>query len=383
MSYQAFRIPNNILFGEGAFEYLGTLKGERAVIVTGGSSMKRLGFLDKAKEILEKAGMEVEIIEGVEPNPSIGTVNRGAEKMRQFKPDWIIALGGGSALDAAKIMWVFYEYPELKFEDILEINSIPTLRKKAQFVAIPSTSGTASEITAASVITDTKKHIKYPIISQEIIPDIAIVDPALPAKMPPHITANTGMDVLTHAIESYVSTGANSYTSPLAMEAIKLVFEYLPRAYKDGNDMEARYHMHNASTIAGMAFNNSFLGLVHSLAHKIGGMFGITHGLANAILLPYICKYNMKNTDRYAEIEKVLGVSDLVETLKEFNRKLDIPLNFAALEEVQREKFEEVLSKMSENAYKDPCTLTNPRPTSPEDIEKIYRYAFEGKDIDF
>lgn len=383
MGFKAFRVPNNIIFDEGAFDYLGTLTGDRAVIVTGGSSMRRLGFLEKAQTILEDAGFEVDIIDGVEPNPSVKTVNRGAEQMREFKPDWIVALGGGSAIDAAKIMWTFYEHPDLDFEDVIEVNSIPDLRKKSHFVAIPSTSGTASEITAFSVITDTDEHIKYPIVSKEIIPDIAIVDPAVPATMPPHITANTGMDVLAHAIESYVSSGANSYTLPLAMEAIELVFEYLPKAYHDGDDMEARYHMHNASTIAGMAFSNSSLGLVHSLAHKIGGMFGVTHGLANAILLPYICKYNMKGTDRFKEIEDKLGISDLIEKIKKLNKELGIPLQFSALEEVDEAKFEEAVSEMSENAYKDPCTLTNPRKTNPEDVEKIYRYSFKGKEVDF
>ncbi len=294
-----------------------------------------------------------------------------------------MALGGGSALDAAKIMWAFYEYPELTFEEIIPINAIPTLRNKAQFIAIPSTSGTASEITAFSVITDTENHIKYPIVSTEIIPDIAIVDPALPAKMPPHITAHTGMDVLAHAFEAYASTAANSYTDPLAMEAIKLVFKYLPKAFENGDDMEARYHMHNASTIAGMAFSNASLGIIHSLAHKIGGEFGVTHGLANAILLPYVTKYNQQNTDKYDEIAKQLGVSNLVEALKDLSTKLNLPLSFGELEEVPQDKFAEVLSRMSENAFNDPCTLTNPRPTSPEELEKVYQYSFDSKDIDF
>ncbi|MCT4686949.1 iron-containing alcohol dehydrogenase [Vallitalea sp.] len=379
MSLQWFRVPKDIVFGEGALEYLSTLEGKKATLVTGGSSMKRFGFLDEAKKQLEKAGMEVSIVDGVEPNPSIDTVVRGGKEMAEFKPDWIIAIGGGSALDAAKIMWVYYEYPETKFEDLVA-GKFPRLRTQAKFLAIPSTSGTASEITAFSVITDTENHIKYPLVSYEITPDIALLDAALPAKMPAHITANTGMDVMTHAIEAYVSTAATSYTDPLAMEAIKLVFKQIPVAYADGSNMKAREDMHNASTLAGMAFTNASLGLVHSLAHKIGGELGITHGLANAILLPYIVEYNMKATDKFAEIEKQLEIKDLVTELKELNKKVGIPTTLKEVTEVEitEEKFNEVLDRMSKNAFADPCTLTNPRQSSAEDVKEIYKAAFYG-----
>nr|WP_094548216.1 iron-containing alcohol dehydrogenase [Petroclostridium xylanilyticum] len=383
MNLQWFRVPKDIVFGEGTLGYLAQLKGKKAMLVTGGNSMKRFGFLDEAKMHLEKAGMEVEIFDGVEPNPSIETVIKGGKAMLEFEPDWIVAIGGGSALDAAKVMWAFYEYPELKFEDIIEPGSMPKLRNKAQFVAIPSTSGTASEITAFSVITDTQKHIKYPIVSYEITPDIAILDSRLPATMPPHITANTGLDVMTHAIEAYVSTNATSYTDPLAMEAIKLVFRQLPVAYQNGKDLQARTDMHNASTLSGMAFTNSSLGLVHSLAHKIGGEFGVTHGLANAILLPYIVQYNRKATNKYEEIEKQLGFQELSVALKELNKKLDIPLAFKDVTEVEitEEKFLEVLDRMAKNAFEDPCTLTNPRQSSVEDVKMIYKAAFYGNDL--
>ncbi|GMQ61133.1 iron-containing alcohol dehydrogenase [Vallitalea maricola] len=379
MSLQWFRVPKDIVFGEGALEYLSTLEGKKATLVTGGSSMKRFGFLDEAKKQLEKAGMEVSIVDGVEPNPSIDTVIRGGKEMAEFKPDWIIAIGGGSALDAAKIMWVYYEYPETKFEDLVA-GKFPRLRTQAKFIAIPSTSGTASEITAFSVITDTENHIKYPLVSYEITPDIALLDAALPAKMPAHITANTGMDVMTHAIEAYVSTSATSYTDPLAMEAIKLVFKQIPVAYAEGSNMKAREDMHNASTLAGMAFTNASLGLVHSLAHKIGGELGITHGLANAILLPYIVEYNMKATDKFAEIEKQLEINDLVSELKELNKKVGIPTTLKEVTEVEmtEEKFNEVLDRMSKNAFADPCTLTNPRQSSAEDVKEIYKAAFYG-----
>lgn len=383
MSLGSFRIPKDIVFGENALEYLSTLEGKKAMIVTGGNSMKKFGFLDEAKKQLEKANIKVEIFDGVEANPSVETVESGAKAMSIFEPDWIIALGGGSALDAAKIMWAFYEHPELKFEDIIEPGSLPKLRNKAKLVAIPSTSGTASEITAFSVITDTKNHIKYPLVSTEMIPDIAILDPALPAKMPKHITANTGMDVLAHAIEAYVSTAASPYTDALAIQSIKLVLENIVTAYEHGDNMEARNNMHNASALAGMAFTNASLGLIHSLAHKIGGEFGITHGLANAILLPYIIQFNRKSTDKVSKLEKDLGIENLSSCIKELNEKLDIPLNFKDVTEVDmnEDKFKEVLVRMSENAYNDPCTATNPRESDPKIVEMIYTSAYYGKDI--
>lgn len=379
MTLKAFKIPKDIVFGEGALEHLSKLEGKKATIVTGGRSMKRFGFLDEAKSQLEKAGMEVSIVDGVEPNPSIETVIRGAKEMEEFGPDWIVAIGGGSALDAAKIMWVYYEYPDTKFEDLIA-GKFPKLRTKAKFIACPSTSGTASEITAFSVITDVKNHIKYPLVSYEMTPDIALLDANIPAKMPKNITANTGMDVMTHAIEAYVSTAASSYTDPLALKAIKLVFEQIVNAYEDGDNIKAREDMHNASALAGMAFTNASLGLVHSLAHKIGGEFGITHGLANAVLLPYIIEYNSKATDKFKEIEKQLEINDLVAALKELNVKVGIPKTLKEVTEVEitEEKFNEVLNRMSKNAFEDPCTLTNPRDSSPEDVKEIYKCAFYG-----
>ena len=380
MSLQWFRVPNDIVFGNGSLEYLSTLKGKKATLVTGGSSMEKFGFLDKAKEELEKAGMEVSIINGVEPNPSIETVIRGGKEMAEFNPDWIVAIGGGSALDAAKIMWVYYEYPDTNFQDLVEFK-FPKLRTKAKLIAIPSTSGTASEITAFSVITDTENHIKYPLVSNEMTPDIAILDGIIPSKMPPHITANTGMDVMTHAVEAYVSTNASCYTDPLAMEAICLTFKNLQAAYDDGNDLLAREKMHNASALAGMAFTNSSLGIVHSLAHKIGGEFGISHGLANAILLPYVVEYNASETSKYKDIEERLKIESLSEELKKLNKNLGIESGFKEVTEVEigEEKFKEVLDRMSKNALEDPCTATNPRKPSVDDLKEIYINAYYGK----
>ncbi|WP_434999237.1 iron-containing alcohol dehydrogenase [Vibrio scophthalmi] len=375
-----FKIPESIYFGENAMEALKTLQGKKAVIVTGGSSMKKFGFIAQTQQLLGEAGIDSLVFDGVEPNPSVQTVVKGAQAMRDFEPDWIIAIGGGSALDAAKIMWCFYEHPHLDFADIIPVGSMPALRTKAKFVAIPSTSGTASEITAFSVITDLENHIKYPIVSAHIVPDVAIIDPALPAKMPPHITANTGMDVMAHALEAFASIAANDYSDPLAMRAVKLVFENIEAAYKHGDDMAARDNMHNASTLAGMAFSNVSLGLVHSLAHKIGGEFGVTHGLANAILMPYIIEYNKQSTDKYAEIEHYLGLESIENELRALNAKLDIPLTFKEITEVEisEEAFLAVLDRMSQNAFDDPCTLTNPGTPTAEDVKEIYRRAYFG-----
>ncbi|MBA7843675.1 iron-containing alcohol dehydrogenase [Klebsiella sp. RHBSTW-00484] len=376
----SFSIPRSIIYGEDALEHLSTLSGKKAALVTGGSSMKRFGFLDKAIGELNKAGMECIVIDNVEPNPSIKTVWRGAKEMLAFEPDWIVAIGGGSALDAAKVMWCFYEHPELKFEDIIPVGSMPPLRNKARFVAIPSTSGSASEITAFSVITDTANHIKYPIVAADLVPDIAILDPTIPAKMPPHVTAHTGMDVMTHALEAYVSTAANSFTDPYAVEAIRLVFEHLETAYRSPDDLNARMHMHNASALAGIAFTNASLGLVHSMAHKIGGEFGITHGLANAIMLPYIIQYNAKFTKKYRQLEEALGINNLIEALNELNKRLGIPKTLSQCDEVEINEvtFVNVLDRMSGNAVDDPCTLTNPNYPSVQDVKGLYTKAFYG-----
>ena len=381
MSTMRFSIPRETIYGENAMEKLSELRGKRAAIVTGGSSMRRFGFLERAQNLLAKAGMESIIIDGVEPNPSVQTVYRGAEEMRAFEPDWIVAIGGGSALDAAKVMWCFYEYPQLKFEDIIAVGSMPPLRNKARFIAIPSTSGTASEITAFSVITDTEKHIKYPIVAADMVPDIAILDPQLPEQMPAHVTANTGMDVMAHAVEAYASIAATSFTDPYAAEAVKLVLANIETAYKHPHDKTARFNMHNASALAGMAFTNASLGLVHSLAHKIGGEFGVTHGLANAILLPYVIRFNRQFSQKYDQLEKLLGIADIAEEIRKLNTGLDIPSCFKDCTEVEfdESKFRDVLQHMSENAHADPCTLTNPGKPAVDDVKAIYEAAFYGK----
>ena len=298
--------------------------------------MKKGGFLQKVEAVLKENGLQVELFEGVEPDPSIETVFRGAEAMRKFEPDVIVAIGGGSPIDAAKAMWVFYEYPEKTFDDIKDPFTMPKLRTKAIFVAIPSTSGTASEVTAFSVITDYSTNIKYPLADFEITPDIAILDTDIPQTMPEKLTAHTGMDALTHAIEAYVATARSDFSDPLALKAISDIYDCLVDSYH--GDKEARGKMHIAQCLAGMAFSNALLGIAHSLAHKTGAVFDIPHGCCNAILLPSVIQYNSRVCmDRYADIAKAIGLPGatdkqltdaLVESIKELNRKLDIKQSY-------------------------------------------------------
>ena len=291
-----FTLPRDLYHGKGSLEALKDFDGKRAIVCVGGGSMKRNGFLDRAIGYLKEAGMEVELFEGIEPDPSVETVMRGAEVMQKFKPDWIVAMGGGSPIDAAKAMWIKYEYPDVTFEDMCKVFGLPKLRQKAHFCAISSTSGTATEVTAFSIITDYEKGIKYPIADFEITPDVAIVDPELAETMPVKLVAHTGMDAMTHAIEAYVSTANCNYTDPLAIWAIKMIQKHLVKSYNE--DMESRDQMHDAQCLAGMAFSNALLGIVHSMAHKTGAAFKnghIIHGAANAMYLPKVIKYNSKD----------------------------------------------------------------------------------------
>ena len=390
-----FTLPRDIYHGEGALEELKNLKGKKAIIVVGGGAMKRQGFLDKAVNYLKEAGMEVSVFEGVEPDPSVETVMKGAKAMQEFEPDWIVAMGGGSPIDAAKAMWAFYEYPDISFEDLITPFSFPELRQKAKFAAIPSTSGTATEVTAFSVITDYAKGIKYPLADFNITPDVAIVDPALVAQLPVKQVAYTGMDALTHAIEAYVSTLHCPYTDPLALKAIEMVFDYLPASYRC--NMEARAKMHDAQCLAGMAFSNALLGIVHSMAHKTGAAFStghITHGLANAMYLPYVIKYNAKDpvaAKRYAEIARFVGlpgasekalINSLCEKINEFNVILDIP---ATLKDfgINEDEFKEKIATIAENAVGDACTGSNPRAIDPATMEKLFTCVYYGTEVDF
>lgn len=395
-----FTLPRDIYFGENAMENLKTLKGKRAIVVVGGGSMKRFGFLDKAVGYLKEAGMEVELFEGVEPDPSVETVMRGAEAMRKFQPDWIVAIGGGSPIDAAKAMWAFYEYPDVTFESLCVPFNFPELRQKAKFCAISSTSGTATEVTAFSVITDYSKGIKYPLADFNITPDVAIVDPELAQTMPQKLIAHTGMDALTHAIEAYVSTAANDYTDALAMKAIEMVTSYLPSSYK-GN-RESRAAMHNAQCLAGMAFSNALLGIVHSMAHKTGAAFcegsmkgrHLPHGCANAIYLPYVIKYNAHDeraAERYADIARMLGLpgsSDkaLIESLctliGSMNGIFDIPHTLKDFG-VDEAEFNAKVDEIAANAVGDACTGSNPRAIDPATMAKLFKCTYYGTEVDF
>lgn len=389
-----FTLPRDMYYGEGALEALKGLEGKRAIIVVGGGSMKRGGFLDKAVEYLKEAGMEVELFEGVESDPSVETVMKGAEKMREFQPDWIVSMGGGSPIDAAKAMWAFYEYPDVTFEDLCIPFNFPKLRTKAKFAAISSTSGTATEVTAFSVITDYEKGIKYPLADYEITPDVAILDPALVESMPKSLIANTGMDALTHAVEAYVSTANSPFTDPLAIKAIQMVFEYLEKSYN--GCLESREQMHYAQCLAGQAFTNALLGIVHSMAHKTGAIFStghITHGYANAMYLPYVIQYNQKDETalkRYGEIGKAIGLegsdeeitAELVRKIKELSSKFDIKLNLKDFG-IEEAEFNEKIGEIAKNAVADACTGTNPRSIDDENMEKLFKYVYEGKDVDF
>lgn len=400
-----FTLPRDLYHGKGSLEVLKTLGGKKAIIVVGGGTMKRMGFLDSAVTYLKEGGMEVALFEGVEPDPSVETVMRGAEAMRAFEPDWIVAMGGGSPIDAAKAMWAFYEYPETTFEDLITPFNFPTLRTKAKFCAIPSTSGTATEVTAFAVITDYAKGIKYPLADFNITPDVAIVDPALAETMPPKLTAHTGMDAMTHAVEAYVSTLNCDYTDPLALHAIKMIKNDLKASY-DG-DMAARDRMHNAQCLAGMAFSNALLGIVHSMAHKTGAAFTgghIIHGCANAMYLPKVIKYNSKDetaAKRYAEIADFLGLGGstvtekvdlLIKMLRDMNDALNIPqaIKFYGEGGVKADKSiideQEFLAKLPEvaaNAIGDACTGSNPRQPNQEEMEKLLKACYYDLEIDF
>ena len=390
-----FTLPRDVYHGKGCLEELKNLKGKKAILVVGGGSMKRQGFLDKAVNYLKEAGMEVEVFEGVEPDPSVETVMRGAEAMRAFEPDWIVSMGGGSPIDAAKAMWAFYEYPETTFEDLCIPFNFPKLRTKAKFAAIPTTSGTATEVTAFSVITNYQTGVKYPLADFEITPDVAIVDPDLVMGLPVKQVAYTGMDALTHAIEAYVSTLNCPFTDPLAIQAIEMVFDYLPASYDC--DMEAREQMHYAQCLAGMSFSNALLGIVHSMAHKTGAAFStghIPHGCANAIYLPYVIKYNAHDkvaASRYAEIARKMGlegksekalINSLCAKIDAFNVKLNIPKTLKEFG-INEEEFKEKLPTIAELAVGDACTGSNPRAITPAEMEKLYTCCYYGTEVDF
>ena len=415
VNMQWFKVPEKIYFEAGSIAYLEKMPDiERAFIVTD-EGMVKLGYVDRILYHLRKRERHVhcEIFSDVESDPSFETVNKGLELMRNFKPDVIIALGGGSPIDAAKGMWLFYEHPDadpeglkLKFMDIRKRTyKFPKLGVKTKMVAIPTTSGTGSEVTSFAVLTDKVNNKKYPLADYELTPDVAIVDPDLVLSLPKNVTADTGMDVLTHALEAYVSNMASDYTDGLSEKAVELVFEYLPKAYTDGaNDKLAREKMHNASTIAGMSFTNAFLGVSHSLAHKIGAEFHMAHGRINAILLPYVIRYNATEPtkfvsfpkyeyfiadQKYAQMAKKIGlkadtveegVNSLIAKVKELNEFLGIPKSFkeAGIDEAE---FLAKVDVLADRAFEDQCTTANPRVPLVTELKQILLDSYYGNEI--
>lgn len=410
---QWFKVPRKIYFERNSIQYLQSCKDLNKVFIVTDSSMVELGFFNRIAKMLNSRRNKVtmQLFCDVEPDPDISTVRKGTEMMRIFKPDTIIALGGGSVMDAAKGMWLFYEHPEVNFDDLkqkfMDIRKrafkYPELGKQSRLICIPTTSGTGSEVTPFAVISDKANNKKYPLTDYSLTPTIAIVDPEFTTNLPAKVTAMTGMDVLTHAIEAYVSVMANDYTDGLCLKAIQLVFQYLPRAVKDGkNDLEAREKMHNAATIAGMAFANSFLGMCHSLAHKVGAEFHTVHGHTCAVLLPYVIRYNgtvptklsvwpkydKYNADKkYQEIAQLLGlkadtpeqgVESLAAAVKNLTEEIGLCSNFKGMgidEEVWKSQIHEIATL----AYEDQCSPANPRVPLVEDMKEILLRAYKGE----
>jgi acetaldehyde dehydrogenase/alcohol dehydrogenase len=412
VNMQWFKVPSKIYFEKNSTQYLAKMPDITRVAIITDPMMVKLGYVDRVIHYLHQrqTPVAIEVFSEVEPDPSTVTVERGTEMMRRFQPDCIIALGGGSPMDAAKGMWMFYEYPDTDFNNLKQkfmdirkrIYKYPRLGQKAQFVAIPTTSGTGSEVTSFAVITDKNLgNTKYPLADYELTPDVAIIDPVFVYSLPKTAVADTGMDVLTHAIEAYVSVMANDYTDGLAIKAIQLVFQYLEQSALIGDKL-AREKMHNASTLAGMAFANAFLGINHSLAHKWGGQYHTAHGRTNAILLPHVIRYNAKKPtkfasfpkyshfvadERYAEIARILGlpartteegVNSLIEAIRKMNKTLGIEESFQQIG-FDAKDFESRVDYLADRAFEDQCTTANPKLPLVTELADVYRNAFYGR----
>lgn len=370
-----------MIFGENALAYLSHLEGEKAFIVRDGDFLEKAGYLDEIHDYLSEAGFEVDEFVGVEPDPSMDTVLKGAEKMLDFEPDWIIAIGGGSVMDAAKAMWIVYEHPEIeKVEQI--VKPIPKLRNKAKMVSIPTSSGTGSEVSRSIVITDAKTKVKHGVGDMEMMPDIAILEPKLTTTLPKSMTAATGMDALTHAIEARTSTRANIVSDALADQAIEMIYDNIETAYRKPENLEARENMLLASMLAGMSFTNVSLGIVHSIAHAIGGKFGVPHGISNAIILPYVMKFNSKDEktkETYHAISTNLKSEDnLVDIVHKMNESLDIPKKLQPLIE-DDQAFEDNLEEIIQLAINDGCTKTNPIIPTYEEFKELIKICYYGE----
>ena len=383
-------VSPQIVFGEGALDALDEIKGQRALIVTD-TTLVRLGIADRIKAHLDGAGLETRIFDGAEPDPSVETVRRGAALASEFGPDWIVGLGGGSCMDAAKAIWILYEHPEMEPGEINPILPLG-LRQKARLITIPTTSGTGAEVTWAIVLTDTAEGRKMGLGNRENAADLAIVDPALVMGLPPRLTADTGLDALTHAVEGYTCAWHTDLTDGLCLQAARLVFRYLPRAVADGSDAEARERLHNAATCAGLGFGNALASLAHAMGHALGAVFHVPHGRAVAIFLPYTIEFAAREApERFAELESLLGCSPvtgepgaraLAARIRALIRDVGNPLSVAEAG-IARAAYEAQLDKMVDDAFNDTQMVAAVRAPSYDELRQLYLYAYEGQEVDF
>ena len=379
-----------IVFGEGALSYLAQLHGARAYIVTD-AQMVQLGFVDLVKAQLADANIETRVFAEVEPEPSLDTVRRGAELLRAFEPDWIVGLGGGSAMDAAKAMWALYERPDLAPDGISPLEYLG-LGKKARLVTISTTSGTGAEVTWAVVLSDPAEKRKLGLGSRETLATVAIVDPIFAMKMPSRLTADTGLDALTHAIEGYISNWHNDFADGMCLKAVELIFKYLPRAYADGSDAEAREKMHNAAALAGLGFINSLAALAHAMGHSFGGAFHFPHGRCVSLFLPYTLEFAANGGHyRSADVARFIGIEardpaegarKLVQAVRDLETRLGSNTNVASLG-VSRDEYSAALKMMRDHAENDTSIVSGPRQPDGDELEKLFWYAYEGKPVDF
>jgi len=373
---------DQILFGEGSLAHLESLSFQKAVVVIGSDTFIKNGLLGKVEAHLKNAGIESETFVGVEPNPGFETVQKGAEFMLQESPDLIIALGGGSVMDAAKAMWIYYENPEIKsLKPLMDKKRFPKLRKKANFLCIPTTAGTGSEVSRSVVITDDKTGIKYGIGNMEMMPDIAICDPEATLTLPKKLTAETGMDTIAHALEALASTRANYLSDILARKAFTDAFKTLPKVLETPKNMRYREIMLNASMTAGMAFTNVSLGIVHSIAHSLGSLFNLSHGLSNAVLLPYVLRFNSaepKTASVYDSLAEEIGYPSLPEALASLNHEVGIPRTLKELLD-DEDAFMDKLDKLIELSVNDGCTKTNPIIPTYEQFKTLILHAYYGQ----
>jgi alcohol dehydrogenase class IV len=387
-----FTTPRTIVFGENALDYLKEVEGKRALIVTD-KVINKLGSVDKVAKYLKEAGMKVEVFDEVEPEPSVETIIKGAELAKKYGPDWFVGLGGGSCMDAAKAIWVLYERPDMEVGAINPLQKLG-LRKKARLICIPTTSGTGAEATWAVIITDAKENRKMELGSRENVADIAILDPELPKSMPSKLAADTGLDALTHAIESYTNQCKNDFSDAVAIKATQIIFKYLPRACRNPEDKEAKEKMHNAAAMAGLAFINSAPcpGAAHGMGHSFGAIFHIPHGRAVSVFLPCVIQYNAREAlERYAEIAEAIGieakmdedaVDKLVEAVKRLMKEVGSPIAIKDMG-IGWKEYEKNLDGLVDKAANSSCISMNARALDAENIKRLFIHVYEGKKVDF